>query len=159
MFSFHFWPAFLSGSDTYCYNGWYVICAHGGWIKFLMAPRAVLLAVKKRRKKKTLLQPCERGLLKIHFCSSLKGLLNTWAATVCAALWYWCCKLESCLLGLRNSKAEVASDKWHDKRAISIQGVKLWSGRSLKVWRELCALIVTRHYAHCLRLNNPVCGS
>lgn len=49
MFSFHFWPAFPSGSDTYCYNGWYVICVHGGWIKFLMAPRAVFLAVKKKK--------------------------------------------------------------------------------------------------------------
>lgn len=46
LFSFHFLPAFLSGSDTCRYNGWYVICAHAGWIKFLMAPRAVVLAVK-----------------------------------------------------------------------------------------------------------------
>lgn len=54
LFPFHFLPAFLSGADRGCCNGWYVIRAHAGWIKFLMAPRAVVLAVKKKK----LLQQC-----------------------------------------------------------------------------------------------------
>lgn len=154
LFSFHFLPAFLSRTDSCRYNGWYVICVHASWIKFLMAPRAVVLAVKK-----TLLQQCETGLLQIHFCSSLKGLLNTCTTALYATFWHWCRKLEMSLFELGIGEAEVASDKWCDKRAISIQGLMLWSGRSLKTWCELCALIVTQHYAHCLRLNNPVCGS
>lgn len=152
LFSFHFLPAFLSAADTCRYNRWYVICAHTGWIKFLMAPRAAVLAIKKCCNSE------KRVDIQNHFCSSLKERLN-------AHNTFFFCNFLIQMLQIRKlsvwtrDQREVASAKWRDKRAIGIQDVMLWRGRSLKTWHELCHVIVSWHYVHSLRLNNLVCGS
>lgn len=136
VFFSHFFSRF-AGSPARCRRSLLrvicCVCARRLDYIFLTAPRAVVPAVKKNQ------------------CELIANTLTSSSPHVNAATY------KRCPSELRDLL--VASDDGRDKRAISIQGGDVTRRRITDPGLELCVLIVAQHYAQCLRLNNPVCGS